>query len=145
MRFNKADINYFFALLSSGSLLGLWFIVPFTHMALIHTSLSVKWGNIFMVLIVFIAIIITWQKNGSLSPIAISPGREKRFRIGFILTYISNITTFFVILISMLSYHSNYDLGLVIGVLIFGVILLAIPINIIGILCIETSRQRKKS
>ncbi len=146
MRFAKTDINYFFALLVAGSMLGLWFVAPFIHMALFRAGAgysSIMWGNIFTIALVSLAIVIAWKKNGALSPVAIASGREKRYRVGNILTGFANITIVLVVLVSIFGYFTIRDFGLGIGFLIAGVLLLAVPINIIGILCIETSRQRK--
>jgi hypothetical protein len=145
MRFAKADINYFFALLTAGSMLGLWILAPFIHMILMPNNISFKWVNIFTISLVFLVIVFIWKKNASLSPKVIASGRERNYRVGNILIGFSNITTALVILISMLGYLTNIDFGLVIGVLMFGLILLVVPIYIIGIVYIETSRQHKKN
>jgi hypothetical protein len=142
---SKADINYFFALLTAGSILGLWILAPFIHMILMPNNVSFKWVNIFTISLVFLVIVFIWEKNASLSPKIIASGRKRNYRVVNILIGFSNITAALVILISMLGYLTNIDFGLVIGVLMFDLILLVVPINIIGIVYIETSRQNKKN
>jgi hypothetical protein len=146
MRFTRYDVNYFFALLVTGSMLTLWSVAPLIHIALLHAGVggdSIMWGNILTIVIIFVAIVIAWKKKGALSPVAIVSGCEKRYRVGNIFTGVANITIVLAVLVSILGYFISHEFNLASPFLIAGALLLAVPINIIGIACIETSRHRK--
>lgn len=146
MKLPKTDINYFLAVLVAGSMLSLWFLAPIIHIAFMYAGVGLNGiisGNIVAISIVFVAMIIVWKKNSSFAPTAIVSGSESRYRIGTILTALSNIIVLGSLVVSIYGYYAIPDFGLVIGFLVPAALLLAAPISIVGILCVEASRQRK--
>lgn len=142
----KANLNYFLALFITSSMLALWFVAPFFAMFFLSIGAdlaSIAWSKLLAVVIVFIVIIFTWKRNGTLSPSTVKPGTENRYRVGNVILAIANAIVGLSLLISTVGFFFITGFGVAIGFIIAGALLLAVPVNIAGIICVETSRLRK--
>lgn len=146
MRSNKSDINYFLALMTAGSVLGLWFVSPFINTVLLIVGGgvgSIMWSIVVTVALVLVGIFIVWMKNGALSPVSIAIGRERRYRAGSILTGMAHIFLVLAVVVIIAGHLTIRDFGVISSFLFAGALVLAALIDIVGIVCVETSRQRK--
>lgn len=126
-------------------MLALWFVVPMVSLAFVGLGFgfgSLMGTQALTITLVFLALVAIWKKQGALVPAAIASGREKRLRLGSVLTGLANIAIGLALLCSFLGYLLNRELFLVTGFLMAAVLMLALLLNVLGILCIETSRQR---
>lgn len=142
----KNNLNYFFALLITGSMLALWFVAPLFAMFFLSVGAdlaSITWSKFLAVIIVFIVIALTWKRNGALSPSTVKPGTENRYRVGNVILAIANAIVGLSLLISTVGFFFVTGFGVAIGFIIAGALLLAVPVNIAGIICVETSRLRR--
>lgn len=142
----KTNLNYFLALFITGSMLALWFAAPFFVMLFLSVGAdlaSIAWSKLLAVVIVFIVIAFTWKRNGTLSPFTVKPGTENRYRVGNVILAIANAIVGLSLLISTVGFFFVTGFGVAIGFIIAGALLLAVPINIVGIICVETSRLRR--
>ncbi|UDF34398.1 UNVERIFIED_ORG: hypothetical protein LHJ69_17670 [Shinella sp. XGS7] len=145
MKFNRAELSYFLSLLAVGSMLGLWFVAPMLSLALMGLGLgygSLVWTQGLTIALVVLVLGAVWKQQGALVPAAIASGREKRFRLGSVLTGLANLAVGLALLGCVLGYLLHREFFLAAGFVIAGALMLALPLNIVGILCIETSRQR---
>lgn len=142
----KTNLNYFLSLFITGSMLTLWFVAPFIFMFFIFVGADIKsvmWSRLLAVTIVFILLASVWKRNGSLSPVAIKPGTENRHRTGNLIVTIANSIVTLSLLTSAVGFYFVNGFGVAVGYIIAGALLLAVPLNIAGIICVETSRLRK--
>jgi len=144
----KSNFNYFISLFIAGSMLALWFAAPFFTIFFISIGAgltSVTWSQFISVSIVFVILALIWKKNGALLPAAVKPGTERRHFIGNVLLMIANALVFLSLLVSIVGFYFKNSFGIAIGFIIAGVLLLAVPTIITGIICVETSRLRNPS
>ena len=145
MVITKLNFNYFLALSVLGSMLSLWFVAPLPNMffmLLFHSSSGLFWINTIVVFLVIVGIAIIWNKKGNLIPTELKPDAETRFRIGNVAMVLANLFVVMSLLVSVLGFLFVEGFGVVIGMLVAGALLLTVPLNIVGIVCIETSRQK---
>lgn len=145
MKFNRTEFSYFLSLLVVGSMLGLWFVAPMLSLALMGLGLGyggLVWTQGLTIALVVLVLGAVWRQQGALVPAVIASGREKRFRLGSFLTGLANLAVGLALLGSVLGYLLHREFFPVTGFLTAGALMLSLPLNIVGILCIETSRQR---
>jgi hypothetical protein len=143
MRSLKAELNYFFALLIVVSALGFRFVAPVFHMILMYAGANIYsliGSNVFVIFVTLLALAIIWKRNGGLLPVAIAAGCEKRYRLGGILAGIANVIVLAAVLISLLGYFFISGFGLGGGFLITIALMLAVPVNMVSIICIGRVR-----
>ena len=142
----KSNLNYFLALLISGSMLALWLVAPFLAILFISSGMvtnGITLANALAITMVFVLLLLTWKRNGTLLPSAIKSGAESRCRTGNVILAIANSIVALSLLVSIVGSIFINNFGLAIGFIIAGALLLAVPSCIAGIICVETSRLRK--
>ena len=136
---NMAHINYF---------IGLWISLSVIGSQLLNKLIIIGIKNpfdIFKVLIVaLIVLILIWRKQKRLSPTSSFARSSKRFKIGHGTLLLGHI------LIVIPLFYSAWSLSFCNGghvtvsaLYTAAAIMLALPLYIIGIICIETIRSRK--
>jgi hypothetical protein len=139
----KLNLNYFFALFVTGTMLALWFVSPLIIVLLLKLGGGLgifSWVKTIITIVVFIALALVWKKKGALSPVALKPNAKNRFRVGNVILAIANSLIALSILWSVIGYLFVNGFGVAIGFILAGALMLAVFLNIIGIICIETSR-----
>ena len=146
MKKTLANLNYLFALWVVGSTVGLKFVAPSLQISLMRGGIglsSIFWGNLAVVIAVFLALVFVWKKNGALMPVATLP-RLKVLYFGSIgIVALSNAVILLAVLIAILGPLINRDIGLASPFLIAVALIYAVPANIVGIIGIEVSRKRR--
>ena len=135
-----AHINYFIGLWISLSVIGLQFLN-----GLIVIAIKNPFGFRLVPVVVLIVLILIWRKQKKLSPTSSFARSSKRFKIGHGTILLGHI------LIAIPLFYSAWSLSFgkeVVHVTVSAfytaaAIMLALPLYIIGIICIETIRSRK--
>ena len=136
---NMAHVNYF---------IGLWISLSVIGSQLLNKLIIIGIKNpfdIFKVLIVaLIVLILIWRKQKRLSPTSSFARSSKRFKIGHGTLLLGHI------LIVIPLFYSAWSLSFgngghvtVSALYTAAAIMLALPLYVIGIICIETIRSRK--
>jgi len=135
-----AHINYFIGLWISLSVIGLQFLN-----GLFIIAIKNPFGFHLVPVVVLIVLILIWRKQKRLSPTSSFARSSKRFKIGHWTLLLGHI------LIVIPLFYSAWSLlfgkeGVHVTVSAFytgAAIMLALPLYIIGLICIETIRSRK--
>jgi hypothetical protein len=144
----KTNLNYFIALFVTGTMFSLWLVAPWVSILLMQIEVgpgAINWVMICISALVFIALIWIWIKHGALSPIALKPNANTRFRAGTVALVISNSLIALSLILSIAGYIFVNGFGVSIGFILSGVLMVSVILNVIGIVCIETTRQRTAS
>jgi hypothetical protein len=144
----KTNLNYFIALFVTGTMFALWLVAPWVSILLMKIGVglsAINWVMICISALVFIALIWIWIKHGALSPIALKPNANTRFRVGTAVLVISNSLIALSLILSIVGYIFANGFGVAIGYILAGVLMVSVILNVIGIACIETTRQRTAS
>ena len=141
----KLNLNYFIALSVLGSMLALWFVAPLLNILVtlvLRSPSNLFWVNGVVVLFVFVGLAMVWKKKRNLIPTELMPHTETRFRIGNIVMLAANSLVILSVLVSIFGAIFVDGFGVVVGFLVAAALQLAVPLNIAGIVCVETSRQK---
>lgn len=137
------DLNYFVALLFSGSMLALWGGAPLLSILFMFAGAGtngITLANVSAISTVLLVLLIIWRKNGALLPSAIKKGAETRYRVGTAMATLGNSIVLLSIVVGLLCYVFNSKVGIAVGFIFAGALLVAVPLSIAGIICIESSR-----
>lgn len=139
----KSNLNYFFALFLVGSAFALARIAPPLRrliMSLGGDMNAYSMVNYITPLLVFAIIALLWWKKGALYPSPANPKALFWLRIGNIAMIVANSAITISLLVSIVGYVLIRDFGLAIGFIIGAGLMLAVPLNLLGIICVESSR-----
>jgi hypothetical protein len=150
-----AHVNYFIGLWFSLSVIGVYFfsvseliIIIITEMTALKIQKSYFIVTDYLLLVpvvVLIVLILIWRKQKGLSPVSSFARSFKRFKIGHGALLLGHI----LIVISLLYFAWSISFAkeaahvTVSAVCTGAALTLALPLYIIGIICIETIRNRK--
>ena len=134
-----AHLNYFIGLWISLSVIGLQFLN-----GLIIIAIKNPFGFLLVPVVVLIVLILIWRKQKRLSPTSSFARSSKRFKIGHGTLLLGHILI--VIPLFYSAWSLTFGDGGHVTISAFytaAAIMLALPLYIIGIICIETIRSRK--
>ena len=139
----QLNLNYFFALALVGSVLAIGWVAPPIRRLILSSGGDIKaYSMVSYVAPVFVIVLVAliWRIKGALSPIPASPGAALWFRIGNVAMAIANSAIVLSLLVSVIGFIVHRPFGLAVGFIIAGALMLAFPLDIIGIFCVEISR-----
>lgn len=92
-----------------------------------------------IVLVIFLVSAAWWIKKG-IVPSPMTSKARRVLRVGSVAMAIGNGAIALALMVSLVGIAINHQFGLVVGFVFAAAFMLAFPLNIVGIICVETSR-----
>ncbi len=139
----KANLNYSVALIVAGSMIAIGWVSPHIKRFFLHPGKIdpiYYYINYIAIALVIILVIAIWWIKGSITPSPITPKARLLLRIGSVAMAIGNGAVALAFIVSLIGVAVNNEFGLAVGFIFAAAFMLAFPLDIVGIICVEMSR-----
>ncbi len=138
-----ANLNYFLALVVVGSIIAIGWVAPPVKRLFLHPGkIDPIYYNIDYIAIALVICLVSaaWWIRKNLVPTPISSKARPVLIIGNVAMAIGNGAIVLVLIVSLVGVAVNRQFGLAVGFYFAAAFMLAFPLTIIGMVCIEISR-----
>jgi hypothetical protein len=139
----RANLNYFLALVLVGSTIVIGWVAPRINFLFVHPGridpIYYNINYIAVALVGCLVLAVWWIKKTILPTPASSKARLVQ-RIGSVAMTIGNGAIALALIVSLIGVAINHQFGLVVGFIFAAAFMLAFPLDIVGIICVELSR-----
>lgn len=139
----RANLNYFVALVVVGSAIAIGWIAPRIKLLFVHSGkIDPIYYNINYIAIAIVVCLVSaaWWINKSIVPAPVTSKARVVLRIGSVVMTIGNGAIALALIVSLVGVAINRQFGLAVGFIFAAAFMLAFPLNIVGIVCVEISR-----
>jgi len=145
----KCNVNYFIAIFLVGSAFVLGKVAPAIQTYVLSKGGSMEaYGLVSYItpVVVLLFVALVWViKKGAVCPIPVTKKSTDWFRIGNLTMTIANSLIAISLIVSVVGSGMVKGFSLASGFIVGGALMLAIPLNIFGIICVEVSRLLNKN
>jgi hypothetical protein len=144
MRRITANLNYFLALVLVGSMIAIGWVAPRVKLFFVHPGkIDPIYYNVNYIVIALVIGLVSaaWWIRGNIIPLPVTSKAKLLLRIGSVVMAIGNGAIALALIASLIGFAANRQFGLAVGFIFAAAFMLAFPVNIAGIICVETSRQ----
>ena len=143
MRKIIANLNYFLALVLVGSMIAIGWVAPPIKSLFIHPGkIDPIYYNINYIAIALVIGLVSavWWIKKNIVPTPVTSKARLGLRIGSVAMSIGNGAIVLALIVSLICVAMNRQFGLAVGFIFAAALMLAFPVDIVGIFCVEISR-----
>lgn len=138
-----ASLNYFFALVVVSSAIAIRWVTPQIKLLFVHPgTIDPIYYNINFIAIGLVIFLVSavWWITKSILPTPATAMTKLMLKIGSVAIVIGNGTIALALIVSLVGIVVDRQHGLAVGFIFAAAFMLALPLNKVGIICVEISR-----
>jgi hypothetical protein len=136
-----ASLNYFFALIVVGSALAIRWITPPIKLLFVHPGTPIYYNINFVAIGLVICLVsAAWWITKSILPIPTTAMTKLMLMVGSVAIAFGNGAIALALIVSLVGIAVDRQYGLAVGFIFAAAFMLALPLNKVGIICVEISR-----
>lgn len=139
----RANLNYFLALVVVGSAIAIGWVAPQIKLLYVHPGqIDSIYYSIDYIAIALVVCLVSaaWWINKTIVPAPVTSKARAVLRIGSVAMTIGNGAIVLALIAGLVGVVINRQFGLAVGFIFAAAFMLAFPLNIVGIVCVEISR-----